>query len=163
MNAQQAITTHYQNLHSRALRLTKNEADAADLVQTVALRAMERADQFDPSRAEPKRWLFGIMRNVFLSEARRGKVYREKVVPAVSENLRDAEMLSATGIETGAYRSKVAQALAELSSEERDAVLMHSVEGFKYREIAEALNVPLGTARSWINRGRKKMAASIVA
>src|SRR5437016_5262491 len=136
-------------LYSAALRMTRNPADAEDLVQETYLRAFRAWDRFEPG-TNLKAWLFKIMTNLFISGYRQRR--REPVTVSTDDteefdlyrNLlaHDAGVgKSAESIVLGGLvDDDVKQALSDLAENFRIPVLLADVEGFSYREIADMLN-----------------------
>jgi RNA polymerase sigma-70 factor (ECF subfamily) len=159
------------SLYGAALRLTRNPADAEDLVQETYLRAYRSWHQFEAG-TNLKAWLFRILTNQFTSNYRQAQ-RRPVTVPADGDESFDLYAAMA-GPDKGADPSaeslvldnlvdeEVKQALADLPEEYRMAVLLVDVEGFSYKEIAEILGVPIGTVMSRIHRGRKALQKSLM-
>ncbi len=142
-----------------ARTLTRSVAEADDLVQEACLRALSRADQWDP--AQPlDRWMFRIARNLWVSEIRkRGVRVGQGQVPAEEA----VELVSA---ETGEARFAARELHARIAAlpEELAAVLLTvSVEGYSYAEAAELFDIPVGTVMSRIHRARKALAQDLAA
>ena len=159
MSIEQAILTNINDLTRRARRLTEgDEAAALDLVQSTALRAMERADQYDPSRGEPRQWLFTLLRNLFFTGKRHDRVvdrHRDTVAARHEALSVDHEAVMMENADP--YHARVWEAMARLPEAHREAIVMHSVEGLTYREIGDVLGVPMPTVRTWIYRGRGRV------
>ena len=146
--------------------MTRNPADAEDLVQETYLRAFRAWDRFEPG-TNLKAWLFKIMTNLFISSYRQRR--REPVTVSTDDteefdlyrNLlaHDAEVgKSAESIVLeGLVDDDVKQALSDLAENFRIPVLLADVEGFSYREIADMLSIPIGTVMSRLHRGRKAL------
>lgn len=159
------------SLYGAALRLTRNPADAEDLLQETYLRAYRAWHQFEAG-TNLKAWLFRILTNQFTSSYRQ-RQRRPVTVPADGDESFDLYAAMA-GVDKGADPSaeslvldnlvdeEVKQALADLPEEYRMAVLLVDVEGFSYKEIAEILGVPIGTVMSRIHRGRKALQKSLM-
>lgn len=138
-----------------ARALTRSVPEADDLVQDACLRAIDRADQWDP--AQPlDRWVFRIMRNLWISETRKRSVrLGQGHVPAEeADELRTVETGEAA-VAVGEVQSHIAALPAELSA----ILLAVSVEGYSYAEAADLFDVPIGTVMSRIHRARKTLAA----
>lgn len=137
-------------LYSLAYRLTGNDEDAQDLVQEVLLRVRRGLATYRPGSMEG--WLSRITTNAFLDQVRHRRRHPTTVLPA------DAELATAPGADDEAAAaslpSDVEAALRSLPEEYRAAVVLCDVVGLPYREISEALGVPVGTVRSRIHRGR---------
>jgi len=159
---EQEALPHLPALYSAALRMTRNEKDAEDLVQDTLLRAYRFFDTFQAG-TNCKSWLFRILTNVFCNRYRERE--REHVV------LTDAESSSANleqfvgggtdgrDIETALLgrmvSTDVEKALAAVPSDFRMAVILADLEDFSYKEIAEIMDCPAGTVMSRLFRGRK--------
>ncbi len=131
--------------------ITHHASDADDLVQIAIERALLRHEQWRPG-APFHSWMFGIMRNAWIDEARarsrRGKVLApEEAGLDVGDNASEAQLHSLS----------VQKAMASLPEEQRLAVALVLVEGLSYKEAAEALDVPIGTLTSRLARGREAL------
>ena len=155
---------HLDALYRTALRMTRSEADAEDLVQETYIRAFRFRDQFTLG-TNMKAWLFRILTNTFINTYRRRaaqpevtdlegidefSLYRRMNTDRAASSSPDpeAELLS------NVVDTEVTDALEELPEKFRTTVLL-DVEGFSYKEIAEMLSVPIGTVMSRLHRGRK--------
>lgn len=128
--------------------IARHPADADDLVQISIERALSRHEQWRPD-APFYSWMFGIMRNAWIDEARargrRGRVLApEEAGFDVPDNASEAQLRLLS----------VQSAMASLPEEQRLAVALVLVEGLSYKEAAEALDVPIGTLTSRLARGR---------
>jgi RNA polymerase sigma-70 factor (ECF subfamily) len=156
---------HAPQLYSAALRMTRNPADAEDLVQETFLKAYRGFASFQEG-TNLRAWLFRILTNTFIN------TYRSKQRRPVETDLDDVEdlyMYRRIGALQAAARSaedqmldlftddEVKQSLEELPEAFRLPVLLADVEGFSYKEIAEILDIPIGTVMSRLHRGRKAM------
>jgi RNA polymerase sigma-70 factor (ECF subfamily) len=155
--------SHLDPLYSAALRLTKNERDAEDLVQDTCMRAYRFFDKFERG-TNIKAWLFKILTNTFINKYRRGGLERVVLDGPDADPLADgwvsaASMRALRDPETQALRPLIAaeihRALDELPEEFRLAVVLSDVEELSYREIAEAMDCPVGTVMSRLHRGRR--------
>ncbi len=151
-------------LYGAALRLTRNRADAEDLVQDTYLKAFKSSASFKPG-TNLRAWLFTILHNHFLNDRRRAKTSPVEVdsetadkaaavVPAQQETAEDTLVRRAADAEVRA-------ALDALPEQFREAVWLRDVEGFSYVEIAGMLAVPVGTVMSRISRGRRLLARTL--
>jgi len=151
-------------LYRTALRMTRSEAEAEDLVQETYIRAFRFRHQFTPG-TNLKAWLFRILTNTFINQYRR-KAARpdETELDDVEESIlyrhmRDVSPGSAsldpeTELIDNTLSSEVTDALEALPEKFRTTLLL-DVEGFSYKEIAEVLDIPIGTVMSRLHRGRK--------
>jgi len=155
------------SLYSAALRMTRNPADAEDLVQETYLKAYRGFGGFQEG-TNLKAWLYRILTNTFINQ------YRAKKRRPDERELDEVEDLylyrRLGGLEAArAGRSaedelmdfftdaEVKEALESLPEQFRMAVLLADVEGFSYKEIAEILDIPIGTVMSRLHRGRKAL------
>ncbi len=155
------------SLYSAALRMTRNPADAEDLVQETYLKAYRGFGGFQEG-TNLKAWLYRILTNSYIN------VYRKKQRQPDESDLADVEDLflyRRLGGAEGATRSRsaedelldtftefeVKEALEALPQNFRIPVLLADVEGFSYKEIAEIMDIPIGTVMSRLHRGRKAM------
>lgn len=157
--------SHLEALYGVASRLTKNPADAEDLVQDALIKAMRARDQFQPG-TNLKAWLFKILTNTFINRYRRGGLERSVLDGPDTEPLADgwistASMNAMRDPETLALRplleAEIDRALAQIPEEFRLAVVLSDVEELSYKEIAEVMGCPIGTVMSRLHRGRKLM------
>ena len=144
------------NLLNFAYMLTSNRDDAYDLLQDTTLKALDNEDKYADNTTF-KGWVFTLMRNIFLNNYRRAG--RAATVIDTTENLYHLNLSQDSGLDTpeGSYTAaEFTSAIAELPAEYSVPFNMH-VQGFKYNEIAEKMNLPLGTVKSRIFFARKKL------
>jgi RNA polymerase sigma-70 factor (ECF subfamily) len=144
----QLIDAHYEALYRYAYRLSGTAADAEDLTQETFGKALARLPQLrEPDRA--KAWLFRILRNLYLHKVRDQK--RHKIVPL--DNIGD---LPGRGAEEMPEidPAKLQQALNELDEAFRTPIILFYFEEFSYRDIAEQMELPIGTVMSRLARGK---------
>jgi RNA polymerase sigma-70 factor (ECF subfamily) len=160
---------HMPGLYSAALRMTRNAADAEDLVQETYLKAYRSYGSFEEG-TNLRAWLYRILTNTFINSYRAAKRRPEVTDVEDVEDLYLYRRLPSTGVAGGdPGRSAedealdrftdddVKTALEELPEAFRMAVLLADVEGFSYKEIAEITDVPIGTVMSRIHRGRRAL------
>jgi RNA polymerase sigma-70 factor (ECF subfamily) len=152
-------------LYSAALRMTRNPADAEDLVQETYAKAYASFHQFKPG-TNLKAWMYRILTNTFINGYR--KKQREPLASGTDEiedwQLHRAESHSSTGLRSAEVEaldhlpdSDVKAALQSIGEDFRMAVYLADVEGFPYREIADIMGTPIGTVMSRLHRGRKQL------
>jgi len=139
-----------------AYKLTANREDANDLLQETSLKALDNEEKYTPG-TNFKGWVYTIMRNIFINNYR--KVLRDQTFVDTTDNLYHLSQSQDSGFESteSAYDLKEMHRIVNaLPTEYRIPFSMH-VSGFKYREIAEKLDLPLGTVKSRIFFTRKKL------
>jgi len=161
---------HLDPLYSAALRLTKNERDAEDLVQDTFLRAFRFFDKFERG-TNMKAWLFKILTNTFINKYRRRVKERTVVEGAAREGMnerfvaRDANE-SASNPEQYFFdkllSDDVLRSIDQLPIDFRLVVILADLQEFSYKEIAEILDCPVGTVMSRLYRGRKLLQKNLL-
>lgn len=152
-------------LYGGALRLTRNPADAEDLVQETYIKAFQAFDSFTQG-TNLKAWMYRIMTNLYITNYRKAQ---RRPTQTSAEEITDYQLLSSAshesqGLESAEVEalkklptSEISEALNALSEDYRMVVYYADVEGLAYKEIAEIMGVPLGTVMSRLHRGRKKL------
>ncbi len=161
--------SHIDALYSGALRLTRHQHDAEDLVQDTYVRAFRASTSFKAG-TNMRAWLFRIMHNAFISSYRKAQ---RRPKESGGEQVEDWQLARAASHESTGLRSAETEALAllpegdiqdalnDLRDDYREAVYLADVEGFSYKEIAEIMGTPIGTVMSRIHRGRGLLRASL--
>jgi RNA polymerase sigma-70 factor, ECF subfamily len=154
---------HLDPLYSAALRLTKNERDAEDLVQDTCMRAYRFFDKFERG-TNMKAWLFKILTNTFINRYRR-RVKERSVVEGVEREAVHERFISRDATDFAANPEQyffdrllsddVLRAIDALPIDFRLVVILADLQEFSYKEIAEILECPVGTVMSRLFRGRK--------
>jgi RNA polymerase sigma-70 factor (ECF subfamily) len=151
-------------MYSAAFRLTRNAADAEDLVQETFLRAYRSFHQFEEG-TNLKAWLYRILTNTFINNYRKRQREPQTVSDEEVEDWYLYSRMARGGAEPSAEATvleslpdeDVQEALSSLPEQFRVAVLLADVEGFSYKEIAEITGVPIGTVMSRLHRGRRAL------
>jgi|SRR5690554_98850 len=163
---------HLDALYGTALRMTKDEQDAEDLVQEAMLKAYRYFDRYE-SGTNCKAWLFKIMTNTFINRYRKTKKRREFLVdddyrplqeraeapaanPFVDDFGEDEERLYFK-----VFGDEVKEALEAMPVDFRMVVLLADLQDFAYKEIAEIMDCPIGTVMSRLYRGRRMLQAGL--
>ncbi|MDK7179900.1 sigma-70 family RNA polymerase sigma factor [Corynebacterium riegelii] len=152
-------------LYGGALRMTRNPQDAEDLLQETYLKAYNAFDSFKPG-TNLKAWLYRIMTNTYINNYRKMK---RRPLETSAEDVTDSQLYTSsshdsTGLESAEVEalkmmpnSRISDALNSLNEDYRMVVYYADVEGLAYKEIAEVMEIPLGTVMSRLHRGRKQL------
>jgi RNA polymerase sigma-70 factor (ECF subfamily) len=151
-------------LYSYALVLTRNHAEAEDLVQETYVRAMQAMGRLRAG-SNIKGWLFTILKNIWLNQLRKRRnapqvveiEVGDGVANSVVEPSKDSHDLYVSKVETEQVRT----AIQELSVEFREVILLRECEDLSYLEIASVLDCPVGTVMSRLGRARAKLRAAL--
>lgn len=155
---------HLDALYRSALSMTRNASDAEDLVQETFLRAYQHLDQFQRG-TNARAWLFRILTNLFINAYRRRTREPERLSYEEMEEFylysRLADQAASGGLSPEeavlqkVQTEAIQEAIGRLPEEYRDTVILADLNGLSYQEIADILNVPIGTIRSRLSRGRR--------
>lgn len=167
---EKAALEHLDTLYGVALRLTRNEQNAEDLVQDTYVRALRFYDNFEWG-TNIRAWLLRILTNTFINKYRRAQKERQlaeqnELSPA-HEGLMSNQALShlqdpESQVMSSLIRTELAHAVDELPEDFRIPVVLADIYGFSYREIAEIQNCPIGTVMSRLHRGRKALQSRLM-
>jgi RNA polymerase sigma-70 factor (ECF subfamily) len=156
---------YLDQLYGAALRMTRNPADAEDLLQETFAKAFAAFHQFTPG-TNLKAWLYRILTNTFINTYRKKQRQpQESGGDSIDDwQLARAEAHTSTGLRSAEMDaldrmpdSAVTDAMHQLAPDFRLAVYLADVEGFSYKEIAEIMGTPIGTVMSRLNRGRNQL------
>ncbi|MCE9621777.1 MAG: sigma-70 family RNA polymerase sigma factor [Actinomycetia bacterium] len=157
-------------LYSSALRMTRNKSDAEDLVQETYLRAYRGYGNFTEG-TNLRAWLFRILTNTYINRYRAKQRRPQETELGEVEDLYLYKRISGVDVASRSAEDtlfdlftddEVKQALEDLPESFRLPVLLADVEGFSYKEIADMLEIPIGTVMSRLHRGRKAMHKALV-
>jgi RNA polymerase sigma-70 factor (ECF subfamily) len=162
------VRTHQKRVYGLCYRFTGNPADAEDLTQDVFLKIYSNLGSFDAARGSLPVWITTMTRNLLVDNFRRTR--NQRATSSLddgwdqTEELKPIDRLASTGPsqhETAASRElarMVQRALAKVSVELREAVILRDLQDLDYKEIAQVLGIPEGTVKSRISRGRAELA-----
>ncbi|MCX6274599.1 MAG: RNA polymerase sigma factor [Bacteroidetes bacterium] len=155
-NFNQIVTEHSTPLKRFAVKLTQDTEEAQDLVQDTMLKAMTNAEKFQEG-TNLKGWLFTIMKNIFINKYRRAM--KSKIFNDDTDNqfyINSASISTGNVGEGSLVMKDITQAVGQLSDNLRTPFML-SYTGYKYEEIAEQLQIPLGTVKVRIHNARKEL------
>lgn len=156
------VRTYTRRVYSICYRFTGRESEAQDLTQEVFLKVFRNVRSFRAGEGSFGVWLARLTRNLLIDHYRRSKM--ERATASIEDQLPVLEERAAIegrteAVLAGREASEALQkALARLSPELRETVILRDIEGMEYREIAQVLGVPEGTVKSRLNRGRSELA-----
>jgi RNA polymerase sigma-70 factor (ECF subfamily) len=162
------VRTHHRRVYGLCYRFTGNPADAEDLTQDVFLKVYSNLSSFDTSRGSLQVWITTLTRNLLVDNFRRTR--NQRATGSLDDGWESAEELKPVDRLTSAGPSPhesaaskelakmVQNALARVSVELREAVILRDLQDMDYKEIACVLGIPEGTVKSRISRGRAELA-----
>ncbi|MEW5995746.1 MAG: sigma-70 family RNA polymerase sigma factor [Candidatus Zixiibacteriota bacterium] len=156
-------------LYRTALRMTKNQNDAEDLVQEAFVKAYRFWDRFEPG-SNCRAWLFKIMTNIFINEYRsRSRSPMAVNVDEVDDNFLYGQLAAHEPMATPEqelfakiFDDDIKKAIENLPEDFRLVVVLSFLEGFSYQEIADIMDLQLGTVKSRLHRGRKLLQKALL-
>jgi RNA polymerase sigma-70 factor, ECF subfamily len=167
---EQSALEHLDALYGSALRLTRNESEAQDLVQDTLVRAYRFQHHFEPG-TNLKAWLLRILTNTFINHYRRAARERrvldhEEGAPIGDGVMSRAAMRGLTSsvevAQEGLLRAEILAALDSLPEDYRVIIVLADIEELAYKEIADALGIPIGTVMSRLHRARKQLQKQLI-
>lgn len=159
------VRSHTRLVYGACYRFTGRPEEATDLTQEVFLRVFRRLSTFDPQSGSFRTWLLRLARNLLIDHYRKHR--KERVVDSLEDQLagvaeRKGVAARADYALAGREAGECLQSgLQKLSPELREAVILRDFESMEYKEIAAVLQVPEGTVKSRINRGRRELARQL--
>jgi RNA polymerase sigma-70 factor, ECF subfamily len=159
------VRVHTRRVYSICYRFTNSDSEAQDLTQEVFLRVFKNLSSFRAGEGLFVVWLTRLTRNLLIDHYRRTRM--ERATESIEDHAGTLEESTAAisrteGLVAGREASEVLQAaLQKLSPELRETVILRDLEELEYREIAQILNVPEGTVKSRLNRGRAELAKAL--
>lgn len=162
------VRAHHRRVYGLCYRFTGNPTDAEDLTQDVFLKVYSNLTSFDTTRGSLQVWITTMTRNLLVDNFRRNKNLR--VTGSLdegwdqTEELKPVDRLTARGPSPHEMAAKkelekmVQNALAQVSVELREAVILRDLQDMDYKDIAQVLGIPEGTVKSRISRGRAELA-----
>jgi|SRR5581483_4079350 len=159
---EELVKLHTRRVYAICLRFTGSDAEAQDLTQDAFLRVFKNLKSFRAGEGSFVVWLTRLTRNLLIDNYRRTKL--DRVTDSIEDQTMVLEEKTATmartdGMVAGREASEILQhALQKLSPDLRETVILRDLEELEYKEIADVLNVPEGTVKSRLNRGRAELA-----
>ncbi len=159
---EELVRSHNGRVYGMCYRFTGSTTEAQDLSQEVFLRIFRSLSQFRAGKGSFTVWLTRLTRNLLIDNYRKSRL--DRATDSLEDRLpvlegRATGVARADGLVSGRETSELLQrALSRLSPELRETVILRDLEELEYREIAEILNVPEGTVKSRLNRGRAELA-----
>lgn len=156
------VRRHAGAVHRIARRAVRRSSEAEDLTQEIFVKVSQSLDRYD-SRRTFRPWLLQVARNHVIDHHRSQRREKESTVEldAMVVQPGSHRATQADGVLRAERRAAIDAALAALPATLREAVVLRDLDGLDYQEIAEMLDVPLGTVKSRINRGRLQLATAL--
>ncbi len=150
------------HLHSVLLRMLKHPDWAQEALQDCFIRVWQRAETYDASKGEPIAWLIGIARYRALDvlNSHRGQINQVELESVA--NLADEQQSPESWVEQQQGLAQLGLCLQRLQECQRRSLLLAYYEGYSHRELALAMNAPLGTVKAWIRRGLAALRACLL-
>ena len=152
---------HQDALYNYALKIARNADDAQDLLQETYYKAYKNYHQFE-NGTNSKAWMFMILKNTFINNYRKTKREHAKIdydeIEDIYENIK-SDQAEDNNLDLDFYNNllddELSEALSKIPAKMREVFLLCDLEGYSYEEIAEIVNIPIGTVRSRLHRARK--------
>ena len=166
---QEIVQQYHRRIYNICYRFSGSADDASDLAQEVFIKMYRTLSTYDTTRASFMTWVTTVTRNLLVDHFRKGKYDRitdsldatpgnQEDGLTLAEQLEDKSASPETKLRSQETQKLVHEALKRLSPELREAVILRDLQDLDYKDIAKVLNVPEGTVKSRINRGRTELA-----
>ena len=166
---QEIVQQYHRRIYNICYRFSGSPDDASDLTQEVFIKMYRTLSTFDTTRASFMTWVTTVTRNLLVDHFRKGKYDRvtdsldatpgnQEDGLTLAEQLEDQAASPEARVRSQETQKLVHEALRKLSPELREAVILRDLQDMDYKDIAKVLNVPEGTVKSRINRGRTELA-----
>jgi RNA polymerase sigma-70 factor, ECF subfamily len=166
---QEIVQQYNRRIYNICYRFSGSADDAADLTQEVFIKMYRTLSTYDTTRASFMTWVTTVTRNLLVDHFRKGKYDRvtdsldatpgnQEEGLTLADQLEDGAASPESRVRTQETQKMVHEALRRLSPELREAVILRDLQDLDYKDIAKVLNVPEGTVKSRINRGRTELA-----
>ncbi len=166
---QHLVVAQHRRIYAICYRFTNSATDAEDLAQDVFLKVFKNLASFDTAKGSFQTWITTLTRNLLVDHFRRTRLDRatdsidatfdgEEDGPTMADRLTDTRPSQEEHVAGMELKVRIQQALAQLSPELREAVILRDLEDMDYKEIAQVLRIPEGTVKSRISRGRGELA-----
>jgi RNA polymerase sigma-70 factor (ECF subfamily) len=166
---QEIVQQYNRRIYNICYRFSGSADDAADLTQEVFIKMYRTLSTYDTTRASFMTWVTTVTRNLLVDHFRKGKYDRitdsldatpgnQEDGLTLADQLEDSSASPETRVRSQETQKMVHEALRRLSPELREAVILRDLQDLDYKDIAKVLNVPEGTVKSRINRGRTELA-----
>jgi RNA polymerase sigma-70 factor (ECF subfamily) len=166
---QEIVQQYHRRIYNICYRFSGSPDDASDLAQEVFIKMYRTLSTFDTTRASFMTWVTTVTRNLLVDHFRKGKYDRitdsldatpgsQEDGITIADQLEDKSASPETKMRSQETQKLVHEALKRLSPELREAVILRDLQDMDYKDIAKVLNVPEGTVKSRINRGRTELA-----
>ena len=166
---QEIVQQYHRRIYNICYRFSGSPDDASDLAQEVFIKMYRTLSTFDTTRASFMTWVTTVTRNLLVDHFRKGKYDRvtdsldatpgnQEDGLTLADQLEDRAISPEARVQSKETQKLVHEALKRLSPELREAVILRDLQDMDYKDIAKVLNVPEGTVKSRINRGRTELA-----
>lgn len=166
---QQLVVSQHRRIYAICYRFTGSSTDAEDLTQDVFLKLYKNLSSFDLQKGSFQTWITTLARNLLVDHFRRTRLDRasdsldasldgEDDGPTMAERLADTRKSQEQQFASLELKTRIQNALKQLSPELREAVILRDLEDMDYKDIAQVLRIPEGTVKSRISRGRGELA-----